>query len=304
MKKICFIVHGRIGKESRLIYSIEKNFAAEYDLLFVHTERSNHASELAREMINDGCDYLVSVGGDGTLNEIINGAMKARKTKREHCIIGVLPAGTGNDFVRASGFKWSIESLHEKIRSGRSTKADIGEIEYTALSGKRECRFYINIADIGIGGMVVYRVNRSRKIFGPSITFFINVIISFFKFRHMEVSIAANTFKWKGRAISVCIANGKYFGSGLGIAPFAKINDRIMDLVVIGNVRLIDFLRYLPLLRRCKPIIHPEIIYKRIMQCKIETKAKKSPVDIDGEFVGYAPLSMKMIPSAIRMIGR
>jgi diacylglycerol kinase (ATP) len=116
-----------------------------------------------------------------------------------------------------------------------------------------------------------------------------------------KVRIFDSDWTYEGSVMSVCMANGKYFGSGLCIAPEAELNDGIAEIVIIGNVGIWDYLNKVPLLKKGRKINHPEVIYKKSTSCTIESQTPM-PIDMDGEFVGYTPLTMDMIQKRIKIL--
>ncbi len=138
-------------------------------------------------------------------------------------------------------------------------------------------------------------------ILGARLTFVISVLRSFLGYEQQQLNIKANDFKWSGKIVNVSLANGQFFGSGLGIAPYAKLNDGKLSLVIIGNMRIIHFLKYLPNLRKLKKVEHPEAHYQTVDWCEISSD-KAYPIDLDGDNPGYTPLRVDVIPSAIKLL--
>ena len=116
------------------------------------------------------------------------------------------------------------------------------------------------------------------------------------------VAIEADGYHFRGRALAVCMANGRYFGSGLGIAPGAIINDGVLNLVVVGRVSAFTFLRFTGKLRNAEPVIHPEVHYVDVTQCKIFSDTMDCPLELDGEVLGAAPLEVELLPGAVRFL--
>jgi len=285
--------------KKKLTFLLSDNYKV-YDKL---TDRQGHATELALEAVNENADYIIAAGGDGTLNEVINGIMLAPPEKISQIIVGLFPQGTGNDFARTAQIPGSVDELANSIISGKFRSIDLGFAEFELENGEKKSRYFDNIAEIGVGAKTVEIVNKSSKFLGSTITFFLGVLKAFVGYKQQSVRIKAADFQWAGKIVAVCIANGCYFGSGLGIAPGAALDDGKLSLVIVGNIRIIHFLKYLPQLRRLKFIKHPEIHYLSIDSCEIISN-QKYPVEMDGENIGFTGLSAKVIPSAIKFLGR
>ena len=293
MKRITFILNGTIPKINKIIEKLNVQFKDGFDCEYLITDKTNHAIELSENAIMQGCDYLIAVGGDGTLNEVINGYMKTPKEKRAMVKVGLIPKGTGNDFARLLGIG-KMNQLHHLISTESYSHIDIGEANYLSFDGLPTKRFYCNITDIGVGAMTVKQINTSNKFFGATLTFLFATLKAFFSYKHQQVKVSTPDFEWTGSIISVVMANGKYFGSGLGVAYEAKIDDGILNLVIVSKISVFQFLRFLPTLRKGKKVNHPNVNYFLIQSCKIEPIVESYPIDIDGEYIGNIPLEVKI----------
>jgi len=302
MKKITFIINGKLGNKTKLKERIAQQLGNKFLIEFCHTQHRFHASHVAKISIEHGSEYLIAVGGDGTLNEIINGTMHCEESIRKNVKIGLLPSGTGNDFARTIGMKKSVNQLIDLILNDKIKPIDVGEISYISFDGILKTRYFDNIADIGIGGQIVAAVNRSKKRLGATLTFLVYSVFSFLTYRNKHVRVTSEQVTWEGQVVSLCIANGKYFGSGLCIAPDAQVDDGFFRLVIVGDVTLLDFLRHIPHLRRGKHIVHKEVSYHKISSCQFDSLNKDCPIDLDGEFIGYPPIELKNYHRAIQFL--
>lgn len=291
--KIYFIIKGLI-KTKRLFKEI-KNFFPEAEIF--ETTYASHAVELARNAAEKNCSHLIAVGGDGTLSEVVNGMVLSRKEKFP--VVGLLTYGTANDFSKTVGIDGSIGQLKKLIEKNSIQKIDIGNVKFTGKNNKPEERFFINIADIGIGGYIVENINKSNKIFGADATFFIETLKAMFSFKRTKVKCICSEFQWEGKTLSMVMANGKYFGSGLCIAPNAVLSDGKFSIVVLGDVTIFDYLKNLSKVKRGEKIIHPEVFYKEANEIEIIPLESNCPIDLDGEFIGYAPAKFKIIPGKV-----
>jgi diacylglycerol kinase (ATP) len=301
VKTIAIIANRKHKKAVRLKDKLTKLLPNTYKIYDKLTDRQGHAKDLAFEAINENADIIIAAGGDGTLNEVINGIMLASPEQREKVIIALFPQGTGNDFARTAGVPKTVNELAKSILDEKYGKIDIGLASFQSADGKNHSRYFDNITEIGVGAKTVEIVNKSKKKLGSTLTFFLGVVRAFVGYKRQSVRIKTTDFQWTGKIVAVCAANGCYFGSGLGIAPGAKMDDGKLSLVIVGNIRILHFLKYLPSLRKLKLIKHPEIHYLEIESCEIITN-ESYPVEMDGENIGFTPLSVKVIPLAIRFL--
>jgi len=301
VKTIAIIANRKHKKAVQLKKKISALLPATYSVYEKLTDRHGHATELALEAANEHADFIIAAGGDGTLNEVVNGVMLADPEIRSKIVVGLFPQGTGNDFARTAGIPSTISDLVNFITNGISRNIDLGLVEYTLANGEKQSRYFDNIAEIGVGAKTVEIVNKSNKILGSTLTFFMGVLKAFIGYKQQSVRIKAPDFQWVGKIVAVCVANGCYFGSGLGIAPGALLDDGKLSLVIVGNIRIIHFLKYLPKLRSLKFIKHREVHYLQVDSCEIIT-TEKYPIEMDGENVGFTPFSAKIVPSAIKFL--
>jgi diacylglycerol kinase (ATP) len=295
---VTFIIHGRIKFLKNLKLEIETVFAG-FSIAMDETQKAGDAMTMAKMAIAKGSDFIVAVGGDGTINEIVNGIMQSKSPKKP--ILAVLPLGRGNDFVRTFPASKNLEQLVEAIKQPIVTQVDVGSLTFTGLKGTSESRFFINIADVGIGGVVTQIVSSSRRVFNAKVTYTLAILRSLFSFTYKEMKVRADNFSFEGDVMSLCMANGKYFGSGLCIAPSADLFDGKAEIVILEKISLWEFLKHLARVRRGEKIKHPKVYYLQTTTCSISATGP-CPLDVDGEFVGYTPVEMTMLPAAIRML--
>lgn len=302
MKKISFVAHGLHINKYKIQHEAEKYFSSDYEIKFYLTKTSREAEDLAERSILEGTDYLIAVGGDGTMHEVVNGIMRLPGDKREHIKVGLLPVGSGNDFARTLSVSKKISELHTLIVSNKLIDLDIIKLEFNAMNGDDKVRYCNNIADVGLGAEVAKRVNEGNKTYGPNLAFFAATLISFLEYKKKKIKLIADDFEWSGNILLAVLANAKYFGSGLGIAPHAKLNDGKIAFTLVGNVSLIDYLKNMLKVRKCLPIDHPEIKYFQTESCTIEPVGKECLIEADGEMMGKIPLHATVLHNEIKFL--
>jgi YegS/Rv2252/BmrU family lipid kinase len=301
-QKISFVLHGKIHGKSKILRSIEHAFSDDFELGFYETRKARHAEELATQALKDGCDYLIAVGGDGTLNEVVNGFLKSGGRKKNKAVVGVLPFGTGNDFVRTIGMNKSVGQLRELIKSASIRDIDAGRIIIGPENDDQKIVFFNNVADAGFGAEVVSEVNGvhlRKKILGGTLTFFIAVFLKFFTYRHKRMRISWDGFAWEGRVLALVVANGRFFGSGYGIAPDARIDDGKFQIVLAGNVTMIDYFKNFGNLRKSRHIKLNDLSYHHSDHVVVETLGDKILIEADGEIHGIAPLRFECLKGVL-----
>ena len=302
MKKITFVLHGKHLRKHRIQYEADKYLAKEFVTDYFITKSSKSAEDFAEKIANSGTDYLIAVGGDGTMHEVINGIMRVPKNQRDNLIVGLLPVGSGNDFARTLKLSGKISYLHKLISNNSVIDLDVGKIDCETLEGKPATVYFNNIAGVGLDAEVAKRVNEGNKSYGPYLAYYSATVKSFLNYRKKQIKISSAEFNYEGNVLLLSFANAKYFGSGLGIAPHAKVNDGKMALTLAGDVSLFDYLKNLGKLKKCAFLKHPGILYGETESMSIEQIGEPCYIEADGELVGKLPLKVSMLYKEIKFL--
>jgi YegS/Rv2252/BmrU family lipid kinase len=266
------------------------------------TERPNHATSLARSALAAGIETIVAVGGDGTVNEVINGFFDPNGEVIGSPTLGLIPSGTGGDYRKTWNFNRDFEANLDTFRMGRTTTADLGRIDCIGLDGNPLVRYFANVASFGMGANVCRHVNRSGKRLGGRLTFFLASARSILEYTNQNISITAGNYTHSEpmRVGAVCI--GQYFGAGMHIAPYAKVNDGLFDLVTLGNLGRLEMLGMTSLYSG-KHLSHAKVRHE--ISAKVEAVASgDTPVYIeaDGEVIGRLPATFTTVANAMKVI--
>ena len=302
MKTISFILHGKHLHKHSIQKEAQDVFENEFNLIFHTTQSSRQAEELARESVNDGTNYLIAVGGDGTMHEVINGIMTCSKEKRENLIVGLLPVGSGNDFARSMKLSKQVADLYSMIKNDKHNKIDVGMIECRNMKDEKKTVYFSNIADVGLGAEVAKKVNEGNKTYGPNLAFFSATLTTFLEYKKKKVRITSEGFNYEGNILILCLANAKYFGSGLGIAPHADFNDGKIAITLAGDVTLTDYLKNIFKIRKCQIVNHPQIQYGKVDSILVEPIGQPCLIEADGEMIGKIPLKAQMLKEEINFL--
>lgn len=303
MKRIAFIIHGKIKKKQKVVSALESTFLGNYKLSFFTSEYSGHAIDLSFRAAQEGFNYIICLGGDGSLNEVVNGVMQAKNFNKELIIkVGVLPFGTGNDFIKTTRSPHTFSEMKKLIDEDVFKEIDLGLVQYKSKTGIDSKRYFINIADVGLGGVVVQKIGNYPKALGANISYLAAIFNTLLSYRNQPVKAIADGFTFEGKVKNFVVANGKYFGSGIGIAPDAEIDNGKLAMVILGEVSLIHFLKLSVIFKKCRKVIHPQIIYKTAEEITINSLSSPQPIDMDGEFIGYTPMNIKIQPRTLTFL--
>ncbi|MDM9631108.1 diacylglycerol/lipid kinase family protein [Robiginitalea aurantiaca] len=295
--KIVFIANNKNKRAGKALPGLERYFGQmnQGRVQILATQRKKHAIDLAREAAERGCDYMIAIGGDGTLHEVINGLLQSSLPMPEYPAIGLIPCGSANDFARTAHLSDSIDSLMNLIQSHTIQKIDLGQI---VLEQTGEIRYFINIAGAGLGGEVVQKMEQSSGILGPGLNYFRQIFMGFLRYAKKEVSCTGSGWQWKGRLLQLAVANGRYFGNALCVAPDARLTDGLFQVTIFGDLSVWDYLKNLGNLKKGVRINHPQITYYNAKELLLESNVP-CHIEADGEYIGLAPATLRILPEAI-----
>ena len=251
-----------------------------------YTTSPGHATLLAAEAVSAGFDGIIIVGGDGTINEVV------QATAERDIIIAPLSSGTGSDFMRSLGLPDAHEIL-ESLASGIFTRIDSGLMEY----GNRRRRF-LNIMEAGFGAEVMLYVNSHRRSRGAFNT---GVIRSLWKLRTYGITLRYGTSVLELETVEVVVANGRYFGGGMLASPDSSLTDGMLDIHIVGGMGRMELLSKLGKLRNGTYISDRKVNTYHLWEFSMEGNA---PMEADGENMGALPVTVKAVPHSLSIAGK
>ncbi len=263
------------------------SWSIDYDLHY--TNEPLEATNVARMGIDAGFSHIVAVGGDGTINEVVNGIVG------HDVVLGVVPAGSGNDFARMLGIPTDSLASLEVLRDGTERTVDLGYVV--------EDRYFVNGIGIGIDAKVARDVLGMERLTGTS-AYLYAVIREIFRFRSFDVTVKGSSWERKYDCLSLGIANGKYCGGGFKLAPQASLSDGRIDVSVIEDFTTLRRLIRLPQARKGCHLGLREVDYHK--EESIIVNSEKSLVaHIDGEpyELRSLPFEVRSEPNALTVIG-
>jgi YegS/Rv2252/BmrU family lipid kinase len=265
------------------------------------TEGPGHATEIARAAAAAGTELVVSVGGDGTLNEVANGIADGDGPAGQRPRLGVIERGTGCDFVRTYEIPKRPAKALDVIVAGRERTIDVGRASFTGADGSTISRLFCNVGSCGLTGDVARRANASAKRLGGTPAFLWATARAFASWHNVEFSIRLDGDERRVVANNVICANGRWFGGGMKIAPDAEPDDGLFDVLVIGDVGKLDLALNLHRLYGGTLARHPKVDALRAAAVEV-TPAQALPIEVDGEVPGTTPARFDIVPDALRLI--
>jgi diacylglycerol kinase (ATP) len=295
MIKVAIIINAYRKQSEQLLNLIQTCVnSKEMKTIVFRTQAQNDAKIFAIESCENKMDIIVAIGGDGTVNEIVNGIMTVNKHIPK---LAVIPNGTGNDFVRSLQLNCDLHHFYEALLHGSYKTVDIGQIEY-----EDQRRYFMNIGDVGFGGKVVQVLDKQRSYLRGKASYAVAILRSFIGYRRPVLEIKGDNFHYQGVVLMVAFCNGTIFGDGIVINPFAKINDGKLSITLFGKVSLIDYLRNLKALKSGIPITHPEVNYYETSHLEIKIIHGKAVTETDGEFLPNGNLKVTIANTKLAIL--
>ncbi|PTL76099.1 diacylglycerol kinase family protein [Vitiosangium sp. GDMCC 1.1324] len=271
------------------------------DFGFGFTESAMDAVRLTRQALHDGYECIAAVGGDGTINEVVNGFFADGKAINPNAALGLIPRGTGGDFRRAFGWDLELDSALERLRTDKTEPFDVGLAEYVNFEGQKESRYFANIASFGVSAAVAHEVNTGSKVLGGRVSFAWGTVKTMAKYRDRRVRLRVDGGEPEELDITVVAAsNGRYFGGGMCVAPKALTHDGLFELTIWHDYGVADFVI------KSKGVYNGDHITwdkTRYFQCRtLEAESDQEVfLEMDGEVPGRLPCRISILPGAIRL---
>jgi len=272
----------------------------------VFTEYSGHGAVLVRDAVKDGARHIISVGGDGTHNEVVNGFFDGDQILSDGLMLSIIPTGTGGDLRRTLGLPNSAMEAIEFVGHAPKT-VDVGKLEYTGSDGSVGLAYFLNISSFGASGQIVRLVNDSSKFLGGRMSFLIGVARGTLRYKNqgMRIVIEPGTEDEtviSGHYYNGVVANAQYFGGGMRVAPEAAMDDGLFDIVLLGDLSKFQVMRGTPKLYSGTHLQMDDVDSFRGRVVRAEpTDGEEILIDLDGEQPGRLPATYSMIPACIKV---
>lgn len=298
--KVAVILNGLSGRK-KLFYSRLLPVIREYATAGVFETRSRtDVFDFSVKAVSENYDLIIAAGGDGTINQVVNGMLKSNASAERLPMLTILPVGSGNDFARTVNITLRAEDLKKRLTCLMPGLIDVGAVTFQK-EGKEHHSYFINVASAGMGPEVLNRMSSGKKRLGSAMAYYAAILSTFWSYRCMPVAIKTSSWQWNNKLRTLAVGNGKFFGSGLCIAPDAKPNDGMFSAFVCGAVSVLDFIRYTNTLKNERNVIHPKIEYKTAETLEL-TSELLCRIEADGELLGFLPARVEVIPGRIKFL--
>ena len=292
--------HGATGRRWQKLAPLVRERLGKVEI--EQTRGPRDAARIAREAVRASIERLVVVGGDGTLGEVASGLLGA--DLGGYAEIGLLPMGTGGDFARTLGIPRDFEAALDVLSTGSPRRIDAGRVRFVDRSGAERTAHFVNVASIGVSGLVDEIVQGTTKRLGGSFAFAIGTVRALLRFRPERVAVRLDgELLLDAGVVLVAAANGRHFGGGMLIAPEALLDDGWLDVVAIEELPVHRLLAKLPKLYRGTHVDDPAVRVRRARRIDLEGRTGSLLLELDGEPLGTLPASIELLPGALAVVG-
>jgi len=292
------------GRAAKRWGQLERRLGSRFSPLEIRfTERPGHAIELTRQLLRQGFDRIIGVGGDGTYNEIANGFLENDRPVRPEACLGLLPVGTGGDFRRTLEIPTKLDEMIEALASAEPMEIDLGKIQYVAHDGRPAQRYFINVASMGMGGEVCVRAKNIFSRFSGRVAFLYATLLGFLVYRPATISLYLNgsAEARRYRVLNIAIGNGMYHGGGMYVCPGARLDDGRLEVTVIEYLGPLTVLRNQDYLYSGKIYEYPKVRHFQVERLRAEA-GETVRIEVDGEGLGMLPVEISVVPKAMRLL--
>lgn len=265
----------------------------------MRTERRGDATRFAKEALHDGARFLVAVGGDGTVHEVVNGMFEDGHPIAEQAVLGVVAAGSSCDFIRTFGLPGDASRGGMHLTGENTYPLDVGTVTSTMASGGTELRYFANVAEAGLGAAVTARAERMSPRLGQA-KYFLGFWRTMPGFKLAQVRVQADRKVYEGPAYMIVVGNGQYYGGGMKISPRSYPGDAVLDVLVFKGPKS-DSFTMIPKIYRGDHIPSNHVEEFRVKHELTIEADRPLPIEADGEILGTTPATFGVIAQPILM---
>lgn len=295
---------GKSGRDWPEIKQLLTNEGIDFDAHI--TDHPRHAIELVRTLITEkGYRKVISIGGDGTNNEVINGIFTQQRFSTKEITMGTIPVGTGNDWRRTFGFPEGYQQLVRVIKEGRVFPHDVGKVAYYN-DGDNQVRYFLNAAGTGLNEMVCNRTNHLKSQGkGGSVRYMLSTASCLFKFQCVRIILTVDDQEvFDGEILSLSVGNGRYNGGGMMMMPQSVPDDGLFDITVVEKIGMLKFASNISNIYDGTFVDKlKEVTTFRGKKIRIVSiPAHRLLLETEGETLTNSPFDFEILPQAINMV--
>jgi YegS/Rv2252/BmrU family lipid kinase len=299
---------GRAGEGIDAFLRIVESALGPVDV--ARTEAPRHAVSIAENAAKEGREVVIATGGDGSVHEVANGLLRARENGFTQAALGIIGRGTGGDLCRTLGIEHRLDRYLSTIAARHRRMIDVGRFSYEAMGGGRDAAYFINILSAGLGGLVDSYVHRHSRWAGGKMGYLLASAEALMK---SEVAVLKARIESGGetrdaeittRQIAIC--NGRYFGSGMFVAPMAELDDGAFEVIDLGSASKLSFAMAGSAIYSGKHLQNPDVSHFSCQKIALEVMNERARptflLDVDGEALGTPPIEIELMKKALPVL--
>ncbi len=292
------------GRAGKLWPGVERHLRARLgDVTVRLTDSAGHATRIARELLENGFDVIIALGGDGTVSEVANGFLRGDDPVRRDAQLGILPIGTGSDFQRSLGIPSDLDEAVEILALGKPLAIDVGKATLIRTDGREQQRYFVNLVSFGMGGAVAAGAKNAFTALGGKAGFLWATFkaMTAYQGRQIEIELDGSGHSLPFYISNVAVGNGRYHGGGMQACPAAVLNDGLLEITVIEYLKPFEIVRDIRILYSDNVYRHPRIHHLRAQRL-VARSEQPTWVEVDGEPLGQLPLAVEVLTQRLSVL--
>jgi len=305
--RTCAIVNPRSsnGKTAKNWPDVERQISGAIGPIeTVFTTGHMTAPQLTSRALQDGAEQIIAVGGDGTVNEVVNGFFENGRIINQNSVLAILMSGTGGDFRKTFGMPRDMQGQIDRLRGDGVKPIDLGRLTFTDFGGRESVRYFNNIASFGLSGAADRSVNSLKfaKLFGGTFAFRWGVLKALLRYHNQRCRIQVDDVLDASFEVSTAaVCNGQFFGSGMQMAPHAQPDDGLFDIIITAGLTLTEQIRDAKKVYTGDHLASDKVteLRGRVVKAWPEEELSDVLLDVDGEVPGKLPATFEILPAAL-----
>jgi YegS/Rv2252/BmrU family lipid kinase len=303
MRDLLVVAHGKLQRGSagrrwaRAEMRLREIFGNRFEIQF--TSAREDATRLTRAALESGASWLAAAGGDGTIHEVVNGYFNGAMNLKPDAVLSFIPCGSGNDWVRTLSIPADAADAVTALQQSAIRPIDVGFAEFLASDGSEHARVFLNVAEAGVGGRMMARMNDGLSLRRTRIGYRLNTIANALTYRRSSLEVAVGgAVLSTGPALSLIVAGGQYFGAGMRCAPMARPDDGLLEVIIVGNFGGVELLWKIHRFFSGSYLTDPKITHLSARALEV-CSTDRICLELDGEFAGILPAKFRILPAAL-----
>ena len=266
-----------------------------FEFEFAFTKHPNHSKKLLQKPVNQNINHIICVGGDGTIHNIVNAILQLKKQSADNIKLGVIPIGTGNDWVKTHGISSkNYKQAIQVILKDKLKQQDIGKI--TLDNNKNKEVYFNNLAGVGFDGYIVTKVSKYKHL--GAIAYLMGTLMGLFSFKNYNATVTINSEIKRVKALMILIGICKYSGGGMQLTKSPVYNDGLFDISIAENFKAFDIIKNIIKLFNGKVTNSKKISTYKTTEISVNTEINQ-PIQADGELLGYGSFKCSIVKNAL-----